>query len=118
MKIAIPLFALLLAGPAVGTSEEQQSQPAPVPSPFDIPALEGLDHPMLALSENCRDTIRQVRQERGLPLLDRHAADPEEPILFRALDYDVDGCDVLLVDNEDIRPLPAPQDGPLLQRAQ
>lgn len=118
MKIAIALLPALLAAPVFATNDEERLREHP-PLPADEQSvLDVLDYPVLATPGNCTDTIRQVRQERGLPQLDRRAADPDEPILFRALDYDVDGCDVLLVNDRDIRPLPAPQEGPLLQRAQ
>ncbi|RJY08498.1 hypothetical protein D6201_03205 [Aurantiacibacter aquimixticola] len=61
----------------------------------------------------CRDTIQQVREARDLPELEREPADPNEAILFKALAHRIDGCDVLLVGNGDIRPIPAPAEGPV-----
>ncbi|WP_271077819.1 hypothetical protein [Aurantiacibacter sp. MUD61] len=70
-------------------------------------------------NQNCRDTIRLAREERDLPLLQREPASPERPILFLALDHNIDGCGVLLTNGGDIRPLPeVDESASLLHRAQ
>ena len=61
----------------------------------------------------CRDRIQQVRDERGLPALDRRTASPDEPLLIAAVDQRIGGCSVMVMRNDlsDVRPLPT-QDGP------
>jgi hypothetical protein len=56
----------------------------------------------------CRDRISQVREERGLPKLDRRAAAPDQPYLIAAVDKRIDGCSVMVMRNDtsDVRPLP------------
>lgn len=69
-----------------------------------------------AVPANCRDTIQQVRADRGLPLLDRGNARADEALLVAAVDQRVGGCSVLVMRNDtgDIRPLPQPStDGKL-----
>ncbi|MGV3555334.1 MAG: hypothetical protein ACO1OD_08765 [Croceibacterium sp.] len=69
----------------------------------------------------CRDRIHTVRQERGLPAMERETADPEEPLLIAAVDHRIDGCSVMVMkyDSRDVRPIPKPDDGaPLLRRIQ
>lgn len=69
----------------------------------------------------CRDRIHTVREERGLPALDREQADPEEPLFIAAVDHRIDGCSVMVMRNDtsDVRPLPKPDDrAPLLRRIQ
>lgn len=66
----------------------------------------------------CRDRIDLVRAERGLPKLDRGTATGEEALLIAAVDHRIDGCAVMVMrhDTSDVRPLPAPESGPLLRR--
>jgi hypothetical protein len=67
----------------------------------------------------CRDRIQEVRDERGLPKLDREAAKPDDGLLIAAVDKRIDGCSVLVMRNDtsDIRPLPtAPEGPPRVQR--
>ena len=91
MKTTLPAFALVIVAPLIAANQE-------------VP-LEA-ETPRLSEDRNCTDTIQLVRQERGLPLLERNTADPDAPILFKAVDHNVDGCDVLLVGDGDVRPLP------------
>ena len=57
---------------------------------------------------HCGDAVSDVREDRGLPRLDRRTASPEEPLFYAAVDHRVDGCTVLVMkDPEDgIRPVP------------
>lgn len=113
--------ALLAVAPAlVGAG------PAEAPLPLDTPGSEAPAREwsnigdVLPNSENCRDRIHQVREERGLPELDRETIDPDEPMLIWAIDRREDGCSVMVVkDNpEDIRPIPVlPENAPLLKPA-
>jgi hypothetical protein len=54
-----------------------------------------------------------VREERGLPRLQRENARPGEveALMFYAVDRQIDGCDVLVMvsDPRDVRPLPPPE---------
>lgn len=58
--------------------------------------------------EECRDRIRQIREQNGQPELRRETADDEEPLMLWAVDRREDGCSVMVVkDNpDDIRPIP------------
>lgn len=113
MKSALPLFTLALAAPMLIANGDPPSESAPLAleslQTFDSLAALGPLRPRL----NCTDTIEIVRQERGLPLIDRQIADADAPILFNAVDYDIDGCDVLLTSNGEIRPLPLVPEGPV-----
>lgn len=120
MKIALPAIALGLLTPTLAASQDAtQDQGAPplldrAPT-FDSP----VEDPFTSSPADCTDTIQHVREQRGLPPIERRAADPDEPILFKAVDHNVGGCDVLLVGDGDIRPLPEPREGePLLRPAQ
>ncbi len=56
----------------------------------------------------CRDRIHMVREERGLPKLERETADPDKPVMIWAVDRREHGCAVMVVKGnpDDIRPLP------------
>ena len=120
MKSVFPALAIAALTPLLVSAQERPEEPeaeeaAPEISPFDNPIFDGVEG-----EENCTDTIEQVREANGLPLLDRRAASSDDVMAFKAVDYDVDGCDVLLVGNGDIRPLPPipDDDAPLLHPAQ
>ena len=82
---------------------------APVHPPSEVTTPEGA-----GFRENCRDRIELVREERGLPKLERDSASPDEALLIAAVDKRVDGCSVMVMrhDTSDIRPLPEFEDGP------
>lgn len=106
MPVALSLAALLLATGAVPPPE------APAPDPRIALSQPGLS------TRVCRDRIHEVREELGLPRLDRGTASPDEPLFIAAVDKRIDGCSVMVMrDNTaDMRPLPAPDRGPLLRR--
>ena len=94
MKAALALLAsapLLLA------------QPAEDPAPRDAVAASHPDERV------CQDRIRTVREERGLPTLDRRTASPDQPYFIAAVDHRIDGCSVMVMrqNTSDVRPLPA-----------
>ena len=99
------LFAALtlLAAPTLAADAPAGVAP---PGSGDLPTEE----PARAAPAECRDRIATVRAERGLPLLDRRNAKPDDAdvLLFYAVDRNIDGCDVLVMagDPRDIRPLP------------
>jgi hypothetical protein len=96
-------FALTLVAPlAIATTTPEQ------PSP-DFTAPERAE-----LRENCRDRIVLVREELGLPKLERDTASPDEPLLIAAVDKRIDGCAVMVMhgNTSDVRPLPEFQKGP------
>ncbi len=66
----------------------------------------------------CRDRIQQIRDERGLPKLDRDNATSDEPLLIAAVDQRIGGCSVMVMRNDtsDIRPVPTEEGSPRLQR--
>ena len=93
-----------------------------ITAPAD-PAVSGEGAQMAGSTDDmrCNDVMQAVRAERGLPSVDRQPATPDEALLVKAVDHEVDGCDVLLMANGqgDIRRLP-PMDetAPLLRPAQ
>ncbi|MBB3032915.1 hypothetical protein [Alteriqipengyuania lutimaris] len=109
-------LAILLAVPFVMGFGPANQVPAdtPQPLPFDMP---GYSRPApLATGDlgdfvkraTCRDTIEHTRQESGQPPLDERDSEAPAPMLYKAVDHDVDGCDVLVManDTDDIRPVP------------
>ena len=106
MRIALSLIALTFA---TGATAPQAVPPEPVPG-----ALTARTDQKAA----CRDRIELVRQERGLPKLQRDTARPDEPLFIAAVDKRIDGCSVLVMRENlaDVRPLPAPDSGPLFRR--
>ena len=111
MRIGVPLIALVLTtgAPAQSSGAPQAVPPEPVPG-----ALTARTDQKVA----CRDRIELVRQERGLPKLQRDTARPDEPLFIAAVDKRIDGCSVLVMreNRADVRPLPAPDSGPLFRR--
>ena len=104
MRAALPLIALTLA---TGAAAEP---PPPAPAPGIVAPAP--DSP-LAPPEGrvlCRDTIHQVREERGLPQLRRENTSPDEALLIAAVDQRINGCSVMVMytDTSDVRPLPMP----------
>ena len=119
MRLAILLAVPFVMGfgPAAETPDE-----TPQPLPFDMP---GYSRPApLATGDlgdfvkrtPCRDTIEHAREESGQPELEKRPANTPEPMLYKAVDHDVDGCDVLVMadDTDDIRPVP--EGGPAVIR--
>ena len=106
LRTSLPLIALVLA---TGASGESIGAPQPVP-PEPVPGAMTAQADRQAV---CRDRIHMVRQERGLPMLQRDTASPDEPLLIAAVDKRIDGCSVMVMRNDlsDVRPLPA-IDGP------
>lgn len=73
------------------------------------------------LSAGCRDTINKARGELGQPpLLNREPASPDKPHHIYAVDRREGGCSVMVMKGspDDIRPLPAPMEGPLKMPAE
>lgn len=69
--------------------------------------------------ESCNDRVIQAREASGQsPFFSREPASPDKPFAIYALHRQQDGCSVMVMmgDPDDIRPLPKPQDGPLLQQ--
>jgi hypothetical protein len=60
----------------------------------------------------CRDTITQVREQSGLPKLERGVSRPGKGLLIAAVDKRIDDCRVLVMarDTRDIRREPEPGD--------
>ena len=111
MKLAM----LAIAGMAVASAAIAAENTTPL-----LP--EGDDRvPELATDEerNCEATIESVRAERGLPRIERGPSQGDEAILYKAVDHEIEGCDVLLVADGSVRPVPVPDKGaPLLKPAQ
>lgn len=111
MRLAFPLIALMLTtsgSPAI-SGAPQAVPPEPVPGALTVRTDQ---------KAVCRDRIELVRQERGLPKLQRDTASPDEALFIAAVDRRIDGCSVMVMRNDtaDVRPLPAPDEGLLLRR--
>jgi len=107
MRVALPLLALLLATGAA-------PPPAPESNRLDLPPVK-IDPP--TGKAVCRETIQEVREERGLPWVDQGTApDPDQPLLIAAVDRTIDGCSVLVMrdDTSDVRPVPGPREHRLM----
>ncbi|HYD24298.1 MAG TPA: hypothetical protein VEB68_05845 [Croceibacterium sp.] len=96
MRVVLPLVALALA---TGAAAREAALPEPIP---------GAIVAQIGPKAVCRDRIHLVREERGLPKLEREPASAEEPLLIAAVDKRIDGCSVLVMrdDIRDVRPLP------------
>ena len=108
MRLALPLLALL---PVAATAEV----PAPVPAPgIVVPLAQDTESGMSNARIPCRDTIHQVREERGLPRLERDSRTREDPVMIAAVDHRINGCSVMVMhgNTSDVRPLPALPEGP------
>ena len=115
MRIVLSLAALLLAtaaAPAPQVNSQSEASPRFQPRPLDglqvtAPGDKGL----------CGDRIHTVREERGLPRLQRETVSPDEPLFILAVDTRIDGCSVMVMAHNpnDIRPVPtAPGRGELI----
>ena len=60
-----------------------------------------------------------MREDLGLPGIERETASPDEPLFIAAVDKRIDGCSVMVMRGNlaDIRPLPAPDAPARLRRA-
>jgi hypothetical protein len=109
MRLVVPLIALLVTTAAAPPT----SADTPDPSPGEQDAEVGKVRIDPTNGKTvCRDTIQQVRAERGLPWVDRGtAAEPDEPLLIATVDHRIDGCSVMVMrdDTSDVRPLPEPR---------
>lgn len=98
--IAITLALPLLVGSAAA------AEPAEPVDAMDIPILGDV----LRSDVSCRDRIITLREERGLPRLERDTAAPDEAEaqMIYAVHRTIDGCHVLVMANDprDVRPLP------------
>lgn len=125
--ISLPLVATALAAPMLDATADMRAEmalpAAYLPCEGTVPVFnpEGCPPPRLTVEEPaepneaaCRDRIALVRAANGQPQLDRQPASPERPYLIAAVDKRVDGCAVMQMyhDVDDLRPLPAPPDGP------
>jgi len=107
MRIVFPMLTLALATSAAAEPVEKAQPPGIV-----IPAPDAqFTQPEGRIP--CRDTIHAVREERGLPRLQRETASPEEPLLIAAVDHRINGCSVIVMrsNTRDVRPLPALPEG-------
>jgi hypothetical protein len=128
MRVAFPLLALTLA---TGAAAQQTGASAFDRAPLIVVQGHGHGPPFLDRSPPrlepprsphdervCRDRIQQIRDERGLPKLDRDNASSDEPLLIAAVDQRIGGCSVMVMRNDtsDIRPLPTGEGSARLQR--
>jgi hypothetical protein len=111
MRLAMPLIALMSSSASAAEPLPEGPRPGLV-----VPAPEA--HGWASSAQPiCRDRIEMVREERGLPRLQRDAASPNEPVLIAAVDHRIDGCSVLVMhgNTADVRPIPAPEGPARLQ---
>jgi hypothetical protein len=106
--IALPLAALALTA---------ANAPQIVDAEADVPDADLSATSAEALDQaTCRDRITHAREASGQPpLLQRQPASPDKPHGIYAVDRQQDGCSVMVMmgDRSDIRPLPAPVEGPV-----
>jgi len=107
MRLALPLIALMLTSAAAAENLPDPTLPQTVDRVSPPDGVNIIDR------TTCRDRIHLVREERGLPQLDRSTASPEAS-LIAAVDHRIDGCSVMVMYNNtsDIRPVPTMPDGP------
>jgi hypothetical protein len=106
--ITLPLAALALVNAA--------EAPPPSTPVLQAQATTPAAQPIAPSDRQCRDVITQARQQAGMPpLLDREPASPDKPYHIYAVDRREAGCSVMVTAGTpaDIRPLPAPSDGPM-----
>ena len=122
MRLALLLPVALLIGaappeePQTSAPEASETLSSAMPS-YRRPAAASGDLKDFVERTTCRDKIEYTRAASGQPPLpDREAADAGEPLLYKAVDRDVDGCDVLVMadDTSDIRPVPQGGDAKLI----
>lgn len=118
--MAAPLVLASIDGPVVQSDEQSaefEAAPAPDFDPYlacpqGVPVFNpeacAVTEPLVP-AEPCRETVREVRAEAGLPLLRGDERDASAPVMMAAVDRRVDDCAVIQVHGnpEDIRPLPA-----------
>lgn len=123
MRIAIVLAVPFVMGfgpaqAAPDTPDSAQALPLDMPG-YSRPArLPSGDLDDFVRRATCSDTIEHAREASGRPPLEKHESDTPEPMLYKAVDRNVDGCDVLVMadDTDDLRPVP--EGGPVvLKRA-
>lgn len=129
MKAIFALAAsapLLLAAGQTNSESAADATATPVQS-LDIPSYQqpapiwrDLEDAQPEGQAECRDRIRQAREELGKPELQRETADPDEPLMIWAVDRRIDGCGVMVMkgDAADIRPIPDPPETPMWMPAQ
>jgi hypothetical protein len=113
MKAAL---ALLAAAPLIAVQPDE----APAPLALDNPSYQEPARQWRSIedagpqSDNCRDTIRHVREANGQPAFRKENAVPGEPLLIAAVDQRIDGCSVMVMrqNTGDVRPLPPPHERP------
>ena len=125
MRIVLaPVFAIALIGAGDRPSETDVAATTTATQSANVgESVVILDEDAQRLSEEdneCRDRISHAREASGQsPLqLDRQPASPERPMAIYAVDRQQDGCSVMVMmgNPDDIRPLPLPVEGPMLQR--
>jgi len=114
-------YLVLAAALLACTAASAQSDGADADPRFAEPEIRELEAPPEPAEAVCRDRIHTVREERGLPAIERDTTDPEEALLIAAVDHRIDGCSVIVMkyDSRDVRPIPKPDGGaPQLRRIQ
>lgn len=115
MRLALIAASLML--PLAASAKE-------APAPFvgtQAPQARMLATPELTESQSpvCRDTVQQVRRERGLPSLDKQVSTGNDALAVKAVDHRINGCSMMVMhgNTADVRPLPAPAGEPKVQPA-
>lgn len=113
MRLAILVAAPLIMGFGPAQQAPAQSDAAH-PLAFDMPGYSRPAPPATGDLDDfvrratCRDTIEHAREANGQPPLERLDDAAPQVMLFKAVDQEIDGCDVLVMaeDTDDIRPVP------------
>jgi hypothetical protein len=114
MRFALPVICLLFATVAFAETPNSAGRPSDQAAKTQVSERSGT--PLTVAPgegpepSECRDRIHTVREERGLPNIERKTAQPNE-YLIKAVDKRIDGCSVMVMhhDIRDVRPLPQGQ---------
>jgi hypothetical protein len=113
LAAAVPVLASVPA-PVAPTAPSSSTRDAMMPA-YSQPPPAWTTFDEAVASQTCGDRIEQVRAAAGQPTLDKTPAAPQEGQLIAAVDKRIDGCAVMQMhrDVNDVRPLPAPAEGPV-----
>ena len=125
MKPFVPIFALALLGPASVAAEEpgtEMSSVAPMAEPPEqLTPSQGAAEAsgrVINPDNKCSDRVIVAEGRDDEAQFRREPAGPTPPPLYYAVDYAVDGCDVLMTTTGELRQLPELPDKAQLLPAQ
>lgn len=124
MRLALipPALCLSVAAFAEAPHSTLDRSPALMVTPNGKRDLPGVadrtpTRKLAAKPTNCRSRIEAARKELGQPKLDDKNAAADQPLPILAVYRLIDGCEVLVVSENDFRPLPDFSDSARLRPA-